>query len=166
MQPRKGHLFEIPITVVVPEPIQTESRPHVTYSKVTFGPGEIKRHFLPVPQKASWAVIRYANKLCQWCKSTFYIQLVSLSQNALPRESQQWQVRGAYGPACSQAGRPLVGVSQDVHFDRQRRVRLQHSSQGDANPGGLPGKVVGSHRQHRVLLLNHFPRVDRRPWRQ
>ncbi len=57
-EPRKGHLFEIPITLVIPEPLLSEPRPHASYSKVSFGPGTIRRHFLPVPENATWAVIR------------------------------------------------------------------------------------------------------------
>lgn len=58
LKPRKGHLFEIPITLVIPEPLVALPRPHVSYSKVSFGSGTIQRHFLPVPQNATWAVIR------------------------------------------------------------------------------------------------------------
>ena len=56
----KGPLFEIPITVVRPEPLIPEPRPHIEHNNVGFNPGEIKRHFVKAPNDATWAVVRYS----------------------------------------------------------------------------------------------------------
>ena len=58
-KPHKGHLFEIPITVIRADPVTQLPRPHVSYPSVTFPPGDIKRHFLFVPEKATWASIKF-----------------------------------------------------------------------------------------------------------
>jgi tripeptidyl-peptidase-2 len=57
-QPDKGPLFEIPITVVKPEPLVQLPRPHVQYKEIVFNPGTIKRTFVKVPDQATWAVVR------------------------------------------------------------------------------------------------------------
>lgn len=57
-EPQRGHLFEIPITVVQPEPLLETPRPHFAQDKVSFNPGTLVRHFLPAPAGSTWAVIR------------------------------------------------------------------------------------------------------------
>ena len=57
-QPEKGPLFEVPITVVRPEPLTDKPRPHLEHKDVLFGPGDIKRHFVKIPEGATWAVVR------------------------------------------------------------------------------------------------------------
>ena len=56
--PDKGSLFEIPVTVVKPEPLNLEPRPYLAKKEIFFGPGEIKRHFIQAPKEATWAVVR------------------------------------------------------------------------------------------------------------
>ena len=59
--PDKGTVFEVPVTVVVPEPLTVEGmRPTLTspVPSVTFKPNQIQRHFVKVPEKATWAVIK------------------------------------------------------------------------------------------------------------
>lgn len=58
LQPDKGHLFEIPITVVKPEPLSSMPRPSLSVPKAVFTAGAIKRNFCMVPENASWAVVR------------------------------------------------------------------------------------------------------------
>ena len=55
--PDKGPLFEIPITVVKPEPITEIPRPRIAHDNVVFTPGMIKRHFVKVPKGATWATV-------------------------------------------------------------------------------------------------------------
>ena len=79
----KGAVFEIPITVVKPEPLTLDAGPRPTFvvgtfpsvtsnaqggsgrqistysgQSVVFQPNNIRRHFLMVPDKATWAVIK------------------------------------------------------------------------------------------------------------
>lgn len=61
-QPDKGALFEIPITVVRPEPLMNEPRPHVEHCNVTFAPGDIKRHFVKAPSGATWAQVKVVSE--------------------------------------------------------------------------------------------------------
>ena len=62
-QPHKGHVFEVPITVVKPEPIQTIPRPRLERAGILFRPGDIVRSFVQVPDGATWATIRvYSNE--------------------------------------------------------------------------------------------------------
>ena len=76
-------MFEIPITVVKPEPLSLDAGPRPTFvigsipslksiaqvgsmrqvaihseQSVVFQPNNIRRHFLLVPDKATWAVIK------------------------------------------------------------------------------------------------------------
>lgn len=53
--PEKGVVFRIPITVVKPSTVPTELPPDLSFKNVTFKPNTIKRHFILVPDKASWA---------------------------------------------------------------------------------------------------------------
>ncbi|XP_044020581.1 tripeptidyl-peptidase 2 isoform X2 [Aphidius gifuensis] len=55
----KGPVFLIPITIVQPMIIEkTMNLPDFHYSKILFKPNTIKRHFILVPDDATWAVIK------------------------------------------------------------------------------------------------------------
>lgn len=52
----KGPLFQIPITVVQPQTLpKTAILPDLTYSNILFKPNTIRRHFILVPEDATWA---------------------------------------------------------------------------------------------------------------
>ena len=56
-------MFEVPVTVVKPEPLQTVPRPRLERSGVLFRPGDIARSFVQVPEGATWATVRvYSNE--------------------------------------------------------------------------------------------------------
>jgi tripeptidyl-peptidase-2 len=57
-QPFKGHVFEVPVTVVKPEPLVAIPRPHLDRGPINFKPGDISRMFVQAPEGATWAVIR------------------------------------------------------------------------------------------------------------
>merc|ERR1712013_32468 len=59
--PETGKVWEIAITVIKTEKLQTSPRMHVSHSNV-FQPGTIKRHFLPVPTNATWATFTATNR--------------------------------------------------------------------------------------------------------
>jgi len=61
-QPDKGPLFEVPITVVRPEPLKSEPRPHIEHKDILFAPGDIKRHFIKPPEGSTWAVVRVVSQ--------------------------------------------------------------------------------------------------------
>ena len=52
----KGFVFEIPITVVKPEAVGSDTQ--IAYTKQFFRPGEIQRRFISVPRGATWAVLK------------------------------------------------------------------------------------------------------------
>ncbi|KAJ8670647.1 hypothetical protein QAD02_001906 [Eretmocerus hayati] len=55
----KGPLFRIPVTVVQPSTIsKSSSLPDLTFTNVLFKPNTIQRHFIVVPDDATWAVLR------------------------------------------------------------------------------------------------------------
>ncbi|XP_071441524.1 tripeptidyl-peptidase 2 [Hetaerina americana] len=60
--PDKGPVFEVPITVVRPQHIPLSSsgssRPVLSFRDVYFKSGGIQRHFVMVPEDATWAVVR------------------------------------------------------------------------------------------------------------
>lgn len=58
LQPQRGVVFEVAVTVIVPEPIVSHPKPHIKHENVVFKSGTIKRHFVTVPDGATWAVIR------------------------------------------------------------------------------------------------------------
>uniref|UniRef100_A0A0K2T109 Tripeptidyl-peptidase 2 n=1 Tax=Lepeophtheirus salmonis TaxID=72036 RepID=A0A0K2T109_LEPSM len=53
----QGCLFEVPITVIRNESLIDFPRPHLELKNTPFKPGTIKRHFISVPEHATWAVI-------------------------------------------------------------------------------------------------------------
>ena len=59
--PEAGKVWEIAITVIKTEKLQTSPRMHASHSNV-FQPGTIKRHFLPVPTNATWATFTATNR--------------------------------------------------------------------------------------------------------
>uniref|UniRef100_A0ABD2WWK7 Tripeptidyl-peptidase 2 n=1 Tax=Trichogramma kaykai TaxID=54128 RepID=A0ABD2WWK7_9HYME len=55
----KGPLFRIPITVVQPSTIpKTATLPDLVFTNVAFKPNTIQRHFILVPEDATWAVLK------------------------------------------------------------------------------------------------------------
>jgi tripeptidyl-peptidase-2 len=56
-QRERGPLFRVPITVVQPQRLQTADAA-AWRGQMRFGPGEIERRFIAVPEGASWADIR------------------------------------------------------------------------------------------------------------
>ncbi|XP_046818750.1 tripeptidyl-peptidase 2 isoform X1 [Vespa crabro] len=55
----KGPVFQIPITVVQPMVLpKTALLPDLIYTNVLFKPNTIKRHFILVPEDATWAVLK------------------------------------------------------------------------------------------------------------
>jgi len=58
--PGRGKLWEVAITVVRVEPIITLPRPRIEHKEV-FQPGTIRRHFLSVPEGATWATFSIRN---------------------------------------------------------------------------------------------------------
>ncbi|KAF5299966.1 hypothetical protein FQA39_LY11339 [Lamprigera yunnana] len=53
----KGPVFRIPITVIQTEQLRTTNY-SISYENVLFKPNTIKRHFLIVPELATWGIIR------------------------------------------------------------------------------------------------------------
>lgn len=52
----KGPVFQIPVTVIQPMTIpKTALLPDLTYTNVLFKPNTIQRHFILVPEDATWA---------------------------------------------------------------------------------------------------------------
>lgn len=51
----KGTLFEIPVTVVQPIVLEPTSNWHHNFAEVVCKPNTILRHFVLVPNNASWA---------------------------------------------------------------------------------------------------------------
>ncbi|XP_076435935.1 tripeptidyl-peptidase 2-like isoform X2 [Babylonia areolata] len=60
----KGPVFRVPVTVIMPSRVQEESL-SLTFSQMTFRPGQIRRHFIAVPSQASWAVLQVKWKDCE-----------------------------------------------------------------------------------------------------
>ncbi|XP_076661783.1 tripeptidyl-peptidase 2-like [Halictus rubicundus] len=55
----KGPVFQIPITVVQPQSLPRSAiLPDLTFSNILFKPNTIRRHFILVPEDATWAVVR------------------------------------------------------------------------------------------------------------
>ena len=55
-------MFEVPITVVRPEPLKSEPRPHIEHKDILVAPGDIKRHFIKPPEGSTWAVVRVVSQ--------------------------------------------------------------------------------------------------------
>lgn len=94
---RKGPVFKIPVTVVIPEEL-VQPKHSVSFTNVSFKANTIKRHFYVVPHFATWGVIRMrmceANSVgrfvihCiqivprQSCKSVDYNKHLTVSSNS------------------------------------------------------------------------------------
>jgi tripeptidyl-peptidase-2 len=52
----KGPVFRVPITVVRPTQLPRELlRPELNFTNVAFKPNTVRRHFILVPDEATWA---------------------------------------------------------------------------------------------------------------
>lgn len=54
----KGPLFSIPITVIQPFEFKPDEMPVLEYKNVNFRPNELQRHFIMVPEYATWGVLK------------------------------------------------------------------------------------------------------------
>ncbi|XP_038630286.1 tripeptidyl-peptidase 2-like [Scyliorhinus canicula] len=57
--PHAGPLFRIPVTVIIPSSVNAACEYRLVQKNVHFKPGEIRRHFIEVPQGATWAELLY-----------------------------------------------------------------------------------------------------------
>ncbi|XP_067903198.1 tripeptidyl-peptidase 2-like [Heterodontus francisci] len=60
--PDAGPLFRIPVTVIIPSSVNAACEYKLEQKNVHFKPGEIRRHFIEVPQGATWAEISLTSK--------------------------------------------------------------------------------------------------------
>uniref|UniRef100_UPI00398F64E6 tripeptidyl-peptidase 2-like n=1 Tax=Pristiophorus japonicus TaxID=55135 RepID=UPI00398F64E6 len=60
--PGAGPVFRIPVTVIVPSSVNAACDYKLEEKNVHFKPGEIRRHFIEVPQGATWAEISLTSK--------------------------------------------------------------------------------------------------------
>ncbi|CAI9728027.1 tripeptidyl-peptidase 2-like [Octopus vulgaris] len=58
----KGPVFTVPITVIVPIKITDDVHHTVSFTDVKFKPGQIKRHFIHVPEGATFGVLKIESK--------------------------------------------------------------------------------------------------------
>lgn len=54
----KGPLFSVPITIIQPQEFSPEELPQLEHKNINFKPNEIRRHFLMVPEHATWGVVK------------------------------------------------------------------------------------------------------------
>lgn len=73
----KGPLFRIPITVIVPIKVTDTVHHSVAFNNVQFKPGQIKRHFIHVPEGATFGVLkiesRDSEKSCRFLLHTLQL---------------------------------------------------------------------------------------------
>lgn len=55
--PTRGPIFRVPVTVIIPEPLDEEGE-WIWSREVSFEPGYEERHFIVVPEGATWANLR------------------------------------------------------------------------------------------------------------
>ncbi|KAK7483877.1 hypothetical protein BaRGS_00024894 [Batillaria attramentaria] len=58
----KGPVFRVPITVIIPARSKEEVSRTVEYKNLMFCPGQIRRHFIAVPNGAAYAVVRVTSQ--------------------------------------------------------------------------------------------------------
>lgn len=70
---KKGTVFEVPITVVQPIQLDAKSNYRKDFEPVLCKPNTILRHFISVPNHATWAgkILFFMYKF--WCK--FFVKL-------------------------------------------------------------------------------------------
>lgn len=60
----KGPVFQIPITIVQPQTLpKTAVLPDLAYTNILFKPNTIRRHFILVPEDATWAGMHFLQYL-------------------------------------------------------------------------------------------------------
>lgn len=80
----KGPVFQIPITVVQPQTLpKTAILPDLSFTNVLFKPNTIHRHFILVPEDATWAgkpFLQYISMYILWDVSyqCFYLIPIQL----------------------------------------------------------------------------------------
>jgi len=89
--PDKGAIFEIPIHVVIPEPIVTSPRPAYIQESVTFQPNQMKRHFVTVPDKATWAVINIKSREPK-AVGKFVLHTIQVIPKTIVKQYENWKM--------------------------------------------------------------------------
>lgn len=56
--PDKGPLFSIPITVIQPIEFKQDEAPILDYRNINFKPNQLQRHFVMVPEHATWCILK------------------------------------------------------------------------------------------------------------
>ncbi|KAK2181249.1 hypothetical protein NP493_405g05002 [Ridgeia piscesae] len=95
--PRKGPIFRVPITVIIPIEVEDRIQWKQTCRCVKFSPGDIRRTFISVPEGATWAAVSircvesergarfllHLLQLCpkQWFKSVQFEKYLTLTEN-------------------------------------------------------------------------------------
>ena len=111
-------MFEIPITVVKPEPLVEKPRPYMAHSNVTFAPGDIKRHFLMAPEGSSWAVVRIQSN-DKDSSGKFVLHCVQLLPKLVVRTMEHHkmftlQENGEFSHAISVKGKCTISLFKNV----------------------------------------------------
>ncbi|XP_048461210.1 tripeptidyl-peptidase 2-like [Rhincodon typus] len=77
--PDAGPLFRIPVTVIIPSSVNAGTEYKLVQKNVHFKPGEIRRHFIEVPQGATWAEISLTSK-SEDTTSEFVVHTIQLQK--------------------------------------------------------------------------------------
>ncbi|XP_059507301.1 tripeptidyl-peptidase 2-like [Stegostoma tigrinum] len=77
--PDAGPLFRIPVTVIIPSSVNAGTEYKLVQKSVHFKPGEIRRHFIEVPQGATWAEISLTSK-SEDTTSEFVVHTIQLQK--------------------------------------------------------------------------------------
>ena len=88
--PAAGKLWEVPITVVRTEPLTLAPSPRLEVSRV-FQPGAIARHFVKVPQGATWACFK-ARNLCKDTAGKFILHTIQLLPSSMVKTMEHYKM--------------------------------------------------------------------------
>jgi hypothetical protein len=128
------------------------------FKDIHFKPGTIKRHFVQVPEGATWA-------------GASHLYIISSSNQLIPYYSVKASCRKGdeeqplYSALCAVAAAAGVQeprVSQDGEFEPAGRGDSGFPRQERAGAGGGRGQVVGQPRRRRHRLLALVPRPQTR----
>ncbi|XP_078488477.1 tripeptidyl-peptidase 2 isoform X1 [Ciona intestinalis] len=106
--PHRGPLFSVPVTVIKMETVQRSLEYKKNVDNQVFKPGQISRHFIQVPEGATWAEMRMFNHSKEQ-SSRFVLHCIQLHEQRAFREHEFYKFVTILSSSSTEQAFPVQG---------------------------------------------------------